>query len=632
MSEKYFQVKEEIYKLKSILQIEKEESLEKYLKFIQSATIHQKKCQGITWHPLNLKETGYGFSDYPYVVVERTKMKGTEHRFSSGKPVELFLLHNQQQDEAIQGTIQYVNRDEMKITFQIDDLPYWIDSGSIGVNLLFDEKSFNEMDHALDTLVNAKHPAVLQLAAKILGDEPLEPPSAIPYNNPALNTSQNSAVAAILNSKDISVVHGPPGTGKTTTLIQAIVALQKVEKQILVCAPSNTATDLLTEKLADAGLNVVRIGNIARVEEKVMEHTVDQLVSNHPQAKEVKKLKRSANEYRSMASKYKRNFGREEREQRNMLYKEAKFAAAEANKLEDYLLEDILDKADVITCTLVGANHKKLMGRLFKTVVIDEAAQALEPATWIPILKAQKVVLAGDPLQLPPTVHSDKARKGGLDVTLIEKCLQRLPNISLLDTQYRMNETIMDFSNNQFYAGALKADDSVKTISLLGHETTQLEFIDTAGCGYDEKQHEESLSSYNEGEFEVLQKHLNNLLETNNELLEIGIISPYKAQVNFIQEHFTEEFQLTHNITINTIDSFQGQERDVIYISLVRSNDSGEIGFLKDFRRMNVAMTRAKKKLVVIGDSATLGSEKFYQDFLDYVELNNAYRTAWEWM
>ena len=632
MSDKHILLYNELKELKKCLLIEKEESLQKYLLFIQTATIHQKKNKGITWHPLNIKDKGYGFGDYPYLVVERTKLKGTDHRFSSGKPVELFLFNNQKEEESIQGTIQYINRDEMKITFQVDDLPYWIESGSIGVNLLFDEKSFNEMDKAIDTLLTTSDRDLISLAEKILGYQELHITPTSNYANSNLNDSQNAAVNSILNSNDVSIIHGPPGTGKTTTLIQAIVALQKIEKQVLVCAPSNTATDLLTEKLGEAGLKVVRIGNIARVEEKVMQYTVDNLISEHPQAREVKKLKKMASEYRSMASKFKRNFGRTEREERNALYKEAKQVASDTVRLEDYMLDDILEKADVITCTLVGANHRKLEGRLFKTVVIDEAAQALEPATWIPILKAKKVVLAGDPLQLPPTVQSEKAKKAGLEVTLIEKCLQRLSNVNLLDTQYRMNETIMGFSNKQFYANSLKADDSVKDISLIGYEDSKIEFIDTAGCGFDEKKDADSLSTYNEGEFETLKKHLDQLMENSEDGIDIGIISPYKAQINYMLDHFSEEFQLTQDVTINTIDSFQGQERDVIYISLVRSNENGEIGFLKDFRRMNVAMTRAKKKLVVIGDSATLGSEKFYQDFLDYVELHNGYHTAWEWM
>ena len=632
MSEKYNLLISEVKDLQRALLTEKQESLLQYQAFTSTATIHQKKIKGLTWHPLLIKEQGYGLGDYPYLIVERTKLKGSEHQFSSGKPVEVFLLNNQKEEESIQGTIHFVNGDVMKITFMADDLPYWIGSGSIGVTLLFDEKSFLEMEKALDLLISTKDEKLQSLAMKILGHQPCHEQISESYQNENLNPSQNKAVSQILSSKDVAVVHGPPGTGKTTTLIQAIVALQKREKQMLVCAPSNAATDLLTEKLADAGLNVVRIGNIARVQEKVIECTLDHQLSHHSQAKDIKRLKKDAAEYRNMATKYKRNFGREEREQRKLMLREAKQIAQEATRLEDYLLEDILEKADIITCTLVGANHRYLDGRLFKTVIIDEAAQALEPASWIPIIKSEKVVFAGDPLQLPPTVMSDKAKKNWLDVTLMEKCLQRISNINLLDTQYRMNEVIMGFSNQQFYANELKADESVKNSALLGHENVQLEYIDTAGCGFDEKHPEESSSLFNEGEFDIIQKHLNNLLEAVAEPFSVGIISPYKAQVEHMTNHFSEELLLTHDITINTIDSFQGQERDVIYISMVRSNDRSEIGFLKDFRRMNVAMTRAKKKLIVIGDSATIGSEKFYTDFLDYVELNNAYRSAWEWM
>ncbi len=632
MSEKYNLLVNEVKKLQYSLQLEKEESFNQYQSFVSTATIHQKKTKGLTWHPLIIKEQGYGLGDYPYLVVERTKLKGNEHQFSSGKPVELFLLNNQKEEESIQGTIHFVSGDVMKITFMIDDLPYWIGSGSIGVTLLFDEKSFQEMEKTLDVLISTKEEKIQSLAMKILGHYPCHESITETYQNEQLNDSQNKAIAQILSSKDVAVIHGPPGTGKTTTLVQAILALHKREKQLLVCAPSNAATDLLTEKLSEVGLNVVRIGNIARVNEKVTDCTLDHQLSHHSQAKDIKKLKKEAAEYRTMATKYKRNFGREEREQRKLMLKEAKQIAHQATKLEDYLLEDILEKADIITCTLVGANHRYLEGRLFKTVVIDEAAQALEPACWIPILKSEKVVFAGDPLQLPPTVKSEKAKKEGLDVTLMEKCLQRIPNINLLDTQYRMNEVIMGFSNQQFYANELKAAENVKYSALLGHEDLQLEFIDTAGCAFDEKHPEESSSLFNEGEFGILQKHLNNLLETVSESFSVGIISPYKAQVEYMNTHFSEELLLTHDITINTIDSFQGQERDVIYISMVRSNDRNEIGFLKDFRRMNVAMTRAKKKLIVIGDSATIGSEKFYAGFLDYIETHNAYRSAWEWI
>ncbi len=306
--------------------------------------------------------------------------------------------------------------------------------------------------------------------------------------------------------------------------------------------------------------------------------------------------------------------------------------------LEDYVIEKILSEADVICCTLVSAMNRYIEKRKFHTVVIDEAAQAMEPATWIPICKAQKVILTGDPFQLPPTVKNMDAAKGGLSITLLEKCVARMPNVQLLNVQYRMHEQIMGFSNQEFYNNELEAAEFVanwKLAMLEGGDDRPVEFIDTAGCGFDEKVNPETQSSYNPEEYFVLRKHLDHLLTLASPELRpsIAIISPYREQVRFIQEHIAGDFDHypDDDITVDTIDSFQGQERDVVYISLVRSNEKGEIGFLKDTRRMNVAMTRAKKKLIIIGDSATLGSFAFYSHFLDYCEQHGAYATAWEW-
>jgi predicted DNA helicase len=361
-------------------------------------------------------------------------------------------------------------------------------------------------------------------------------------------------------------------------------------------------------------------------------------LEGHTYAKDVKRLKKQADEYRRMATKYKRQFGREEREQRNLLLKEARNLVQDATKLEDYAVMDILNKADVVTCTLVGSVNRYLEGKRFETVVIDEAAQALEPATWIPIAKANKVILAGDPFQLPPTVKSVEASKAGLSTTLIEKCLNRLPEVSLLNVQYRMHEAIMGFSNREFYNNELRADASVAGHTIDLPDNAPLVFIDTAGCSFDEKQNPETQSLYNPGEFDILRKHLDALLAPAHDhaeaLPDIGIISPYREQVKYMQEQLAKDPSIPEglDLDIDTIDSFQGQERDVIYISLVRSNEKAEIGFLADYRRMNVAMTRARKKLVIIGDSATLGQHRFYRDFLEYVEDVGAYHSAWEWM
>ncbi len=622
----------EIKKLLDVLLAEKQEDQVMYEEQMLHLSHKDKIRKGLSWQPLYIKDSGYGLGDYPYLVIERTKNKGADHKFGAGKSVNLFLVNGDSQYENIKGTIHWVDKDSMKIIFTVDDIPDWTHQGSIGVSLLFDEKSYQEMEKALKTVLEAKNNRLETLSQVILGH--IDPtPFSVNQNLviPSLNSSQNKAVQHIEACEDIVAVHGPPGTGKTTTLVEAIKVLSKKYKNILVCAPSNTATDLLTTRLAKQDLSVVRIGNISRMDEEVLDHTLESTISKHSRAKEIKTIKLKAVEFRRMAGKYKRNFGYSERQQRRLLYKEAKQLAQEAVELENYIIEDVLDKANVITCTLVGANHRYIRDRVFPICVIDEAAQALEPATWIPIIKSDRVVLAGDPFQLPPTVKSNAGRKNGLEHTLLQKVIERLDNITLLDTQYRMNETIMGFSNQEFYCSELKADPSVAQHRIDHSDDTPLHFIDTAGCSYEEQQNTETRSLYNPQEFDLINKHLEQLLAENSQL-NIGIISPYKSQVLYIKDRLGEAFLASHDVTVNTIDSFQGQEKDVIYISLVRSNESGEIGFLKDIRRMNVAMTRAKKKLIVIGDSATLGSDEFYNHFMNYCEKHKAYHTAWEYM
>ncbi|TAH23781.1 MAG: DUF2075 domain-containing protein, partial [Cytophagales bacterium] len=454
--------------------------------------------------------------------------------------------------------------------------------------------------------------------------------------NPLLNESQNNAMNMAINAQDIAIIHGPPGTGKTTTLVETIKAILNQEKQILVCAASNTAVDLLTEKLAEQKLNVLRLGNPAKMNENILQHTVDYKSSNHTEYKRIKEFKKRASEFKNFASKYKRSFGREERQQRKLILDEAKKLHLEAENIEKYILDDLLSKAQIVTCTLVGAAHYTIKEKTFSTVVIDEAGQALEAACWIPIAKAQKVIMAGDHLQLPPTIKSEEASKMGLKITLLEKIMQKNIASTLLNTQYRMNEKIMQFSNEQFYQNKLMAHSSVKNICLdLNNSIDEfpIEFIDTAGCSFEEKPGKDNLSLCNEEEANLIFSHLKNLNEELKNPASVGIISPYKAQVTLIQDKIAKEHKHIFNKTsINTIDGFQGQEKDIIYISLVRSNDKNEIGFLSDTRRMNVAMTRAKKKLVIIGDSATLSSHLFYNQFLEYISKINAHKTAWEYI
>ncbi len=534
----------------------------------------------------------------------------------------------------------------MRIVFNEDEIPDWLDDGKLGVNLLFDETSSQEMERAVKWVMGASANRLAQLRDVLLGHgSPQVNRSVFATALPRLNASQNQAVNKVLQAQDVAIIHGPPGTGKTTTLTEAILLTLKTEKQVLVCSPSNASIDLVTDLLAARGTNVVRIGHPARVGEDTLQHTVDVKVQSDAAFPQIKKLRKQADEFTRLAYQYKRNFGRTEREQRKLIIAEARKLSKEANQTEKYLTDKVMDRAQVITCTLVGAANRMLEGRNFSTVFIDEAAQALEPATWIPILKAQRVVFAGDHCQLPPTIKSQQAAKEGLNVTLFEKVMARQPSVSvMLQTQYRMHEKIMIFSNRQFYHNQLQAHASVKdrvlgTADLLQEPFT---FLDTAGCGFEEKQEtERSLSNPEEGR--LLLGYLENLLETLQKekpealspKFRIGIISPYRAQVEFLEgalAEFSLLSSLRQQVSIHTVDGFQGQERDIIGISLVRSNEGGEIGFLSDVRRMNVALTRAKQKLVVTGDSATLGIHPFYKAFLDYVEEASAYHSAWEFM
>lgn len=636
---------QEFEQLKRILQLERQEEIRQYDLLIKETSVQERVDNGSCWYPCQVEDNGWSLGEHPYIVVERQKGKDAQHKFRAGSVVsifsEQFLSDAKELDE--KGVVHYIDKNKMKIIFYGTELPAWVLHSRIGIQLAFDERSYIEMERAIKTVQTAKGNRLAELREILLGYEKayFRTNAEFPFQIPYLNNSQNEAVQQILTAQDVAVLHGPPGTGKTTTLVQAIKQVSKHEGTILVCAPSNPATDLLTERLAKEGLKVVRIGNISRVDESLLQHTIEGILDDMPEMNDVKKLRIEANKYFRKADKFHRSFGPKERAERDAARKEGREIMAQARMLEDYLTDKVLTEADVITCTLVSAMNHYIEKRNFHTVFIDEAAQALEPATWIPIIKADRVILAGDPFQLPPTVKSMDAAKEGLAVTLLEKAVKRLDKVQLLDTQYRMNETIMGFSNKTFYNNELKAHESVAQWGITYQgllDEKPVEYIDTAGCGFDEQTNEETLSYYNEEEYFILRQHLDNLLtlvgEEERAKLSIGIVSPYRQQVVKMQEYIKTDFDHypEANITVDTIDSFQGQERDIIYISMVRCNDMGEIGFLKDTRRMNVAMTRARKKLIILGDSATLAAFPFYGQLLDYVEKTDGYTTAWEWM
>lgn len=617
---------QELGELASLLKIEREEDLSIHEAYLKKRSIQDRKQAGLTWFPLKIVETGFGLGSYPFIVVERP-VDRHKHYFQSSAPVSLFSAQQGNEEESIQGTVGYADESRMKITFYLDELPDWVDDGKLGVNLMFDSKTYDEMFRALNVLINLEKGRSKDLRDIILGYKNAEFPKLPNVRSVLLNDSQNEALNSIIAADDVAIVHGPPGTGKTTTLVESIKFLVADGKKVMVTAPSNAAVDHLTRSIANAGVSIVRIGNLAKVEEDTTAHTLDVLLSQDRDFKQIRELKKRASEMRKMGAKYRRSFGREEAEQRKLLFQEAKNLNKEARELESYIVNKLIDQAQVIACTLIGSTHEYIRSKIFDVVVIDEAGQALEPACWVAILKAEKVVMAGDPFQLPPTVKSHEAERKGLTKTLLEKTIERLPQISLLKTQYRMHKDIMSFSNLKFYNNALEAHESVASRGI-GGLFPSVEFIDTAGCGYAEQESEENSSRSNPEEAHLLMRHFNQLKLDLSDRSSVGVISPYRGQIDILSELFNDEKM----VTVNTIDSFQGQERDVIYLSLVRSNDRSEIGFLKDYRRMNVAMTRARMKLVVIGDSATLGNDSFYSDFLDFAEKLGAYRTAWEFM
>jgi ATP-dependent RNA/DNA helicase IGHMBP2 len=595
------------------IDLEEKEQVKRY-SLDQQHTLRSLKAEGLALHPIVVTRKNFGYADYPEISF-RLNFPPEMNLFKDGAAIECFCTG----EEPVKGVL--INLDGKTGEFRLfaPDFPDWIEDDGVGIKLAPDQRTTSIMKAVLNNLEQNK--ALYELFQEIHGDitkqqENIEvDTAAISFCNKNLNESQRAAVAAIIANEDMLIVHGPPGTGKTTTLVEAIVQLVKTREKVLVSAPSNTAVDNISKGLIAQNIKLLRVGNTSKVDETIFQHTPEGRLSNSKQLKEIKQLKIRAEEFRKMALKYKRSFGKAEREQRSLLFKEVKNIRTEIKKLQAYNEEKLFTEADVIAGTPVGLYDAKINHLNFHTLVIDEAGQCIEPLAWTVFPLAQKYVLAGDHLQLPPTVLSNEATRLGLNRSILEVSITNVKNIFLLNTQYRMREVIAGFSSDYFYSGLLLSAGH------LANNGTHISFIDTAGSGFSEVHGADGTSLQNEGELRIVQS----LLDTEQlDPLRTAFISPYAGQVIAAKE------ALPAALRVSTIDSFQGQEKENIILSLVRSNDDGDIGFLKDYRRMNVAITRAKEKLFVIGDSATIGADSFYNAFLTYIEKKGTYRTVWE--
>jgi superfamily I DNA and/or RNA helicase len=601
--------------LKNLLQcieLEEKEQVKRY-SLDQQHTLKSLKAEGLALHPIVVTRKNFGYADYPEISF-RLNFPPEMNLFKDGAAIECFC----QGEEPVKGVLLNLDGKSGEFRLFAPDFPDWIEDNGVGIKLAPDQRTTTIMKTVLNNLEDKKE--LFELFQQLHGDRVKEKNESVAtvtlsFSNKNLNHSQQQAVAAITQNNSITIVHGPPGTGKTTTLVEAIVQLVKAGEKIAVAAPSNTAVDNIAKGLIAQHLKVLRVGNTSKVDETIFEHTPEGKLNNSKQLKEIKQLKIRAEEFRKMALKYKRSFGKAEREQRNLLFKEVKNIRTEIKKLQAYNEEKLFTEADIILGTPVGLYDAKINHLKFDTLVIDEAGQCIEPLAWTIFPLAKKYVLAGDHLQLPPTVLSNEAARLGLNRSILEVSIATAGNVFLLNTQYRMREAIAGFSSTYFYEGLLL------TAAHLTNHATHITFIDTAGSGYNEKHGSDGTSLQNEGELQIVLK----LLETEGlDPLKTAFISPYAGQVAAARE------LLPKPMRISTIDSFQGQEKEIIILSLVRSNDDGDIGFLKDYRRMNVAITRAKEQLFVIGDSATIGADAFYNAFLTYIEKSGTYRTVWE--
>lgn len=606
-----------------LLQIEYEYEKEQFKQQTELMGIGRKIKRGICWYPLNLGRNYYNALNQLVIEVERREDKDIEHQFEYGRPVCFFTQDVSGKLNYLNfvATVNYVDEDRMVVILpSVDALLALQSKEVVGVQLYFDETSYRLMFEALKQVIGAKNNRLAELRDIFHGTQPASTFSFHPLRFPWLNATQEEAVNKVLHAKDVAIVHGPPGTGKTTTLVEAVYETLHRENQVLVCAQSNMAVDWISEKLVDRGVSVLRIGNPSRVNDKMLSFTYERRFESHPDYPQLWSIRKAIREL------YARSRKGAEREAVRQKINSLKDRATE---LEIRINESLFSEARVIACTLVGSANRLLTGQKFGTLFIDEAAQALEAACWIPIRKADRVILAGDHCQLPPTVKAPEALRAGLGHTLMQTIVKNKPDtVSLLKLQYRMNDEIMRFSSEWFYGGMLQSAPEVKYRSILDFDTP-IEWINTEGLDCNEEFIGENYGRINKSEAELSIEQLKGYITKIgrerflDERIDVGMISPYKAQVQYLRrlvrnDAFFKPYRQA--ITINTVDGFQGQERDVILISLVRANEEGQIGFLNDLRRMNVAITRARMKLIILGDASTLTRHAFYKKLYTYIE------------
>ena len=669
---------------RTLLQLEYYTEKEAFRKLTEQMGMQRKVKRGDAWFPLQVGKSFYNSLNQTAIEVFRTSDQDIEHNFEFGRPVMFFMVKKMGKNEnqgstALQqpenanhkvqssnlkvqsikyfsftGTVSYVDGDRMVITVP-DSAPLLElqqSTDPIGVQLSFDETSYKLMFEALDRVMKAKNNRLAYLRDLFYSHQKAGRFSFEPMKFPWLNPTQERAVNEVLWAKDVAIVHGPPGTGKTTTLVEAINETLMRESQVLVCAQSNMAVDWISEKLVDRGINVLRIGNPTRVNDKMLGFTYERRFESHADYPQLWAIRKAIRELRKNRKKGSENY-----------HQKMDRLKSRAAEIEIRINSELFGEARVIACTLVGSAHRLLEGMKFGTLFIDEAAQALEAACWIPMKRASRVILAGDHCQLPPTVKSIAALRAGLGKTLMERIAENKPEVvTLLKIQYRMNDEIMRFSSDWFYGGKVESAPQIKYRSVLDYDHP-ITWIDTSNeenqitiegedapedsastsssvsaanqnsdLNFKEQFVGESFGRINKAEAELtlltLAEYFTKIGKQRvlSESIDVGIISPYRAQVQYLKKLIKKyEFFKPYRrlISVNTVDGFQGQERDVILISLVRSNDEGQIGFLKDLRRMNVAMTRARMKLIILGNKDTMTKHPFYKKLWEYVEAIN---------